>query len=562
MISKGKKGLSFFIATALLAVTLTGCGSSTPATSAPAPSSPAAGSASSVAADPSAPVDRSNRPKITMFMSDSGVPTPDGVDVSDNRFINIVEDYAGVDLEIVQPAYADFQTKFNLMMSSGQLPDIVHTYFLNDALSYAEQGAFIDLKPYYDKSPAVQAIITPEVMELTKTDSGKYFRIPQTSVGHKQGYGNVVRYDLLTEYNGGKFPTDVDGYVEFLRWVKKTYPDSIPLSARATDTKIFLYGEVFFKWYGAMPQSYNVVDGKVVSTFVLPEYRAAVELYRQLYSEGILDKEFATNDPNTFASKVATNNVALTTDLPMSIQVNNINLVANAETSSQLRLFTPELEKYPEVVSDPVYTKAFKQSPANIHGLYISSGSKNKDLAWKVIEGFTSPELRELATWGEEGVQYTVKDGKRVPDAKALADENQKFSTHLMLIPGFNAVNPSKDAIAEQEMGTEKYKMLTDSMAHVANEAEERGYAIFDVFRYTATLLTDPDDFKAKKEEIDKYTAEATVNAITGKISMEEFDKRVANYKTQYAFVDESLTKAVNDKRDFLLSVGCKEAGR
>lgn len=501
------------------------------------------------------------RPKMTIFLGDSGVPAPSGVDVSDSKFIRLIEDYAGVDLEVIQPSYADYQTQFNLLLASGDLPDIVHTYYPDDAISYADQGAFIDLKDYYDNSPVVQNVVSEEVMEMSKSASGHYYRIPASMGTAKKGYGNWIRYDLLQEYNGGKFPTDVQGYVDFLYWVKETYPDSIPLSARNNDTKIFLYGEAFFKWFGAMPQSYNVVDGQVVSTFTLPEYRAAVELYRQLYADGILDKEFATNNADTYISKMSADNVAISTDLPLSLQSTNANAAANGE--ERLYVFTPELETYPDVVSDEIYTKAFNMPPCGIHGLYISSSCKNPDLAWKVIEAFASEELRELVTWGEEGVQHTVENGKKIPNAEAIAADDHKFGLHFTTViwgPGGNL--EAQDAIAEERMGEERYKLHKESEERVAAEAQERGYALIDVFRYTGGLLIKPDRIKEKEAEIDRYTAEATVNAITGQISMEEFDQRVENYKTQYAFVDEEWTKALQENKDFLISVGCKEAGR
>ncbi|MEG2020910.1 MAG: extracellular solute-binding protein [Oscillospiraceae bacterium] len=549
---KFNKLLSVALAFCMAATTLTACGKG----AAPTPS----GSGSTSSNTP-ASVPVGERPKITMFLGDSGIPAPSGVDVSDNKFIKIVEDLAGADLEITQPAYADFQQQFNLLMSSGKLPDIVHSYFVDDTIKYAEEGAFIDLRPYYDKSPIMQAVVSKEAMELTKSKaSGKNFRIPQATIGLKYGYGNWIRLDLLKEYNGGEFPKDVPGYLDFLYWVKKTYPESIPLAARSSDTKLFLYGEMFFKWYGAMPQSYNVVDGKVVSTFTLPEYRAAVELYRKLYADGILDKEFATTDASVYGSKMSEDNVAMSTDLPLSLQTANANAATNKK--SNMYVYTPELETYPSEVKDPIYTKAFRQPPAGIHGFYISSTCKNPDLAWKVLEAFASEQLREAVTWGEEGVEHTVVNGKKVANAEALALDTHRFGLHLMVIPGFGCLSESQDSIAEQKMGEENYKLTMESNARVAKETEERGFAMIDVFRYTGGLVPEPPMVKEKKAEFDKFTAEATANAVSGQISMAEFDKKVDEYKTRYAFVDEEWTKALNENKDFLLSVGCTEAGR
>nr|WP_150959461.1 hypothetical protein [Aneurinibacillus sp. XH2] len=58
--------------------------------------------------------DNKGRVAISMFMGDSGLPHPEGVDPENNKFINIVKEQAGVDLKLEVPSYADFPTRFNL----------------------------------------------------------------------------------------------------------------------------------------------------------------------------------------------------------------------------------------------------------------------------------------------------------------------------------------------------------------------------------------------------------------------------------------------------------------
>ncbi len=43
---------------------------------------------------------------------------------------------------------------------------------------------------------------------------------------------------------------------------------------------------------------------------------------------------------------------------------------------------------------------------------------------------------------------------------------------------------------------------------------------------------------------------------------MAEFDKRVEEYKTKYGFISEEWTKLMNEKKDYLAIIGCKEASR
>ncbi len=163
-----KRILAAVLAAASVSVVLCSCQGDTTASQA-ASDSPSAGGETSDTASEGDSGDTGERVKLRMFFGDSGSAVPSGTDVSDEPFINIVEDYANVDLEVIQPAYADFQTQFNLMMTSGDLPDIIHCWFTDDCMKYGDQGAFIDLKEYYDNSPVVQNVISPEVMELSKS---------------------------------------------------------------------------------------------------------------------------------------------------------------------------------------------------------------------------------------------------------------------------------------------------------------------------------------------------------------------------------------------------------
>ena len=87
-----------------------------------------------------------------MFMGNSGVPHPADVDPSSNWAIDVVEELANVDLILEVPNYQDFATKINLLLASGNLPDIIHGWQKADLENAADAGAFIDHKPYYDNS--------------------------------------------------------------------------------------------------------------------------------------------------------------------------------------------------------------------------------------------------------------------------------------------------------------------------------------------------------------------------------------------------------------------------
>lgn len=494
------------------------------------------------------------RTKLKMFMGDSGIPHPDGTDPSDNPFIRIVEDYANVDLDMDVPSYQDFQTKFNLLLSSGQLPDIVHTWFIEETDQRAREGAFIDLKKYYDSSPQVQKYVTPEMMELAKDKvSGNYWRIPMASQNTPQGAGIVARYDLVMKYNNNKWPETIEEWVNMMRTMKKAEPDSIILSNRVSGDYTLSYGGTpIFNLFGAAPYTYRVDGGKAVSTFTLPEYRAAVELYKQLYDEGIVDKEFAVNDNAKYYEKVKNKNVLW--EYNSADQYVPSGVAKKPEDQTKEWLWAPPLKTYPSVVKDAKYTRPYRWMPIAGHGVYISAKSKDPERAWKAIEGFASDELHEAIFWGKEGETYNVKDGKRVPIAEKLSDKSRSWSLHLAFIFGFADGMDVTKAQAEMVRDPKELERMSGAMEMLNDQAMETGIGL-DNF-----IVLSDEAAKKRPDEV-KFISKATVEAIMGKITMQEFDQRVQEFQKKFGFIYDEYTKYLTEHKNELLKAGVKEAG-
>jgi ABC-type glycerol-3-phosphate transport system substrate-binding protein len=486
-------------------------------------------------------------------MNNSGIPHPEGVDPSNNPFLNIVEDYANVDLELEVPNYADFKTKFNLMLSSGNLPDILHTVYPDETNQRADEGAFLDLKAFYDKSTILKKYITPEMMEMAKSSSGHYYRIPMSWSSAPQGDGVMVRYDLVVKYNEGKWPETVEEWIELLRKIKKAEPNSLPMTNRVVNEFGIAYGGLpIFYWYGARPNSYRIEGGKVVSTFILPEYKAAVEVMKQLYDEGLLDKEFATTDGAKWSEKKKNRNVLFEVNTAdQAIPTGTAKLPEDAHKETQI---APPLKKYPAVLKDTKYVQPKRSFPINSgHGLYISAKTKDKDRAWKVIEGFASDKLHEAIFWGKEGEDFKIENGKKSPiDGQGLSHPNKRFALHLGLIFGFNDRKESSIAAAEKAMDKNEFNRRMEGMKRVEEAANTTGLSL-------EPFVVLSSEAASKKTESNQFISTATIEAIMGKITMQQFDQKVEEYKKKYGFIYDEYTKYMNQNKDQLKKLGVKE---
>ncbi|MDF2659077.1 MAG: family 1 extracellular solute-binding protein [Paenibacillus sp.] len=496
------------------------------------------------------------RIELSMFYNNSGLEhfPLDTTDPSNNPFLHIVEQIANVDLKVEVPPYKDYQTKFNLLLSSGKLPDLLHTNYPDPTYKAARDGAFIDLKPYYDKSPIVQKYITPQMMELAKDPiSGKYWRIPMAYDKGPQGAGIFARYDLVEKYNGGKWPETVEDWVELLRKIKKAEPDAIPMSNRVIGDTMFAYGgAVFFQLYGANPYGSRIQGGKVIPNVVLPEYKAAVELMRSLYAEGLFDKEFATTDTTKWSTKWLNNNVLFQWNTADQILPG---LAANMTTGTDVQkkykfVFAPPLTKYPSVLADKKYATPGLGLPISTHGLYIPASSKNKDRAWDVIEAFASEQLKEEIFWGKEGETYTMKDGKRVPIAEKLGAKERTWSKHLAFIFGFTDGQDAQNALYELQIGTPLFNQVRSSMNVLQNDAQKIGLAAIPGY-------AEPDEVVKKNSEMWQAVNKFTSEAIMGRITMDQFVKEVQDWEKKYRTLKyEPLQKYIDANKESLRKLG------
>jgi putative aldouronate transport system substrate-binding protein len=503
---------------------------------------------------------KANEPRIelTMFMNNSGLAHPDNVNPSDNPYIKIVEDLANVDLKLEVPVYADFAQKFNLLLSSGKLPDIVHTNMDAEAGKAARDGAFIDLKKYYDKSPIIQKVITPEMMELAKDQAtGKYFRIPMAYDKSPQGQGMYTRFDLIEKYNGGKWPESVPQWIEVMRKIKAADPNNVPMANRIVGTTGIAFGGAnIYGMYGAAPYGFRVQGGKVIPNVLLPEFKAATEVMRNLYTEGLLDKEFATSDGVKFFAKWDTQNVLAMWNGADQVAAGAAAAVADTKIDKKhwKLAMAPPLKTYPAELKDPKYATGFQGLPISTHGLYISSQSKEPDRAWRVIEAFAAKELYEAIFWGKEGDTYTVKDGKRVPIADKLNHADRRWVLNLALVYGFVDGQDVKQATHQQQLGDSYYKFLYDSLKPTAENAAKNGVGGGNFPGYVA-----PDEASKKLVESQQEITRFTIEAIMSRITMDQFSQEVKKWEEKYAkLIYEPMQQYMDKNKDYLKKVGVK----
>jgi putative aldouronate transport system substrate-binding protein len=502
------------------------------------------------------------RVKITMFMGNSGVAQPAGVDPSNNWAINIIEKYANVDLEIEIPNYADFPTKMNLLLASGNLPDILHGWQLTDMIKAADAGAFLDLKAFWDKSPQMQKVCPALNMELVRdqTTTKKYWAIPMNNIGQEPGTGVLVRQDLIDKYNGGKYPEDLQGYLNWFKAIKAAIPDSIPVAGLPIAEYLFMNSASIFFMHGVYyPAEAYWRGGKYVRGIELPEFKEAIKVYRQLYKDGMLDKEFATNPRDAYSQKVTNKFVATQTntiDQVVPIVGSQLDAMAKNGTPGVYWVYAPPLTRYPAGVERKyIQWMSSDVYPINWgHRVVINAKTKYPAQAWRVLEGFASDELRDAQAWGREGKEYNVVNGKRVPTNRLYFNDindpdSHYWTLHLGIIWGFWPTDVKYEV--QRVKAPVEFERVYQSSRWLVADGKATGIAP------SAYLPTFPD-INAKAAEARALASQIMAKTITGEFSLEDWDAGVKEWKQKYDWMLETQNKWIADNKAVLKSKGVK----
>lgn len=202
----------------------------------------------------------------------------------------------------------DYDTKFDLVLASGNLPEIiVSTNMTRPTLLQAiNQGAFWDLTPFlgdFSKYPNMKNNSGPNVWNFMKLD-GKVYGIPRNRP--QIDLGIKMRKDWLDKLNL-PIPTTIDEYAADL---KKIVDSDVDGNGKKDTIGIIGHGflladgdDTYSGAFGGLDPVYDK-DGGMIKNQLTPNYTEMVSWFRKLYADGILAKRILFDEENTSGRNV------------------------------------------------------------------------------------------------------------------------------------------------------------------------------------------------------------------------------------------------------------------
>lgn len=238
--------------------------------------------------------------------------------VEDTWFYNFIEEKLNINLEVTEYTDESIKEKKNLMMVSGEMPDIMINlgFNANQISEYGVgEGMLLPLSDYIneDLTPSIVKAFEGQefaVASCTATD-GKMYVLP-TFKSNTPGYGDTladVRVYIDTKYMDAagikEVPTTLDEFTDMLRAFKALDPatmgvkEIIPMIAKAKYERHYLlqaFGFITDSGNNVTKACWDTVEDRMTVPSLDEKFEDYVTYLHMLYEEGLIHQDLFTID--------------------------------------------------------------------------------------------------------------------------------------------------------------------------------------------------------------------------------------------------------------------------
>lgn len=524
-----KKVFALLLCGAMAVGTLAGCGSTSTETSKPAESSAAVNSSAASNATPESSVSV-EEPEEPVSITWLPYYTNNFTIAKDSWVELILEEYFNLDITAVDNVNAE---NFSLMLASGDLEDVTcwPVYFNGDYVELYDQGVIRDIPEewLWEYYPTGMKNLSDYFGDAVYEDGyhlndGKVLHIPYFVTANRAERVMLYRKDWL-ENLGLEEPTTLDEFHDML--YAFTYDD--PDGNGQDDT----YGmdettaELWpiFGAFGISSTGYTYIhddDGTVRLNATSEEYRQALGIIHEWYTEGIIDPESITDNRDNRRAKWASGKIGAMSDQVTwclttrgsSAVIPMVEDVYGEGTVGRLGQMTTEYgDGYVYSIEQDISTSGTNSM------VFMESATDEQVIAvLKMLEGICKdPELAIKVIYGEEGVDFTW-NGDRIAVNPDLTVEGQAAKGLAFGVGGFGAINYDEYI---------QYLACSEADVELYNFAKEQK----SVYIQNGFPVSTPNEARdTYGGEVSKLVGEYFFNVTVGKSNLEsDWDAYLAN---------------------------------
>lgn len=341
----------------------------------------------------------------------------------------LLQELTGVTLKVEYSIGQDVSTKIGLMISSGELPDLIIPG--NGFQDLSSAGVLVPWNDMLDQYGANIKKVWGKYLDFFAQADGKIYSYSAMALGNnvsKFGQtGFYIKYGALREAG---FPqvTTWNQYIDIVRNYVKNHPTIDGMKTIGFSGP----GESWrFDWLieggdllAGLPQSFYTFDPNdnwKCSPRTIATYRKSyLNKLNDLWIEGIMDKEVISQTFDQYIAKVTSGAVVALYDAVWEIQP-AFNELAK---SGNKDLYMVPVRLLDEGVSRDYYNGM--DSMGNEPSLCITTKCKDPERALQFIDRMHQEDIIKLFNWGIEGDDYTIINKKN-----AFTEEQLKNYTDI-----------------------------------------------------------------------------------------------------------------------------------
>ena len=437
---------------------------------------------------------------------------------SDVPLYQELEKRTNTKINFIHPAAGQETEQFNIMISSGDYPDII----TKDFFSYKggpqkaiDDEVIIELDPYLEEyAPNYMKVLkeNPQWEKESTLDSGKHYTMASFRGDDYLlcWFGPQLRKDLLDKA-GLSVPETIDEWDTVLR-AFKDMGVKYPLTTRGL--------QIHWGWLGAygVGENYYQENGVVKYAPMEKGYRDFVAQMAIWYKDGLLDPDFATQDAKTFETKIMAGDVGAWC----------------TGAGGGMGKFIPVIEekipgakiagtKYPSLVKGE--KSKYGQRDDNYFrttSTSITTAAKNPAEVVKFLDYGYSEEGHMLYNFGIEGTSYEMKDG--YPTYTELITNNSEGMSMASAMCMYMASSYCGPFVQDKRY-YEQYLPYEEQKEAVQLWSEHDA-----VLKLPPVTFTEEESafIATKSTEVETYAKEGILKFIMGQTSIDNYDEFVS----------------------------------
>ncbi|MBW7453814.1 extracellular solute-binding protein [Paenibacillus sepulcri] len=410
--------------------------------------------------------------------------------------ITAVEKLTNTDLQIQWVPNGTYDEKVNATIASGQLPMVllVGSPTPSHIKSAMKSDQFWEIGAYLKDYPDLEKALNPEVLKSTMV-GGKAYTINRAR--SLVGDGMIYRTDWLNKL-GLKPPATLDEMYEVIKAFATQDPDG---NGKADTIGLAeekgLRGFKFILAAMGGGNVWEVKDNKIVPAHESQAYIDAMDWYKRLYQEKLINQDFAITER---VQNIDNGNKGL-----FGFRLGDNDFVAR---HTELFKLNPSAEMDTSSILEGVNGKKLLMD-AGVSGSFVIPKQTVKTEAdlRRILQYFdklSTKEGQNIFEWGIEGVHYSVADGKatRTPEqATKYAAEVIQMQQAMQVADGSLAMEGTLDKY------TAKFKA-----------AKKEAAAIPDIFVVNPAAAYSSATYDQKRTQLDKIINDARIKYIMGEI--------------------------------------------